>query len=104
MSIVVPGPGILSIAPPPLGSRSAAAGRAAPKPPFKTITRKIKEEGVKELELGLGPAEAKTLRTQRRLELTLEIIFTPTAGESISRTETVVLTRPCKPTKKRPFR
>ena len=104
VGIVVPGPGILGVAPAPLGSRSSVAGRAAaPKPPFRTITRKVKGEGVKELKLGLGPAEAKTLRTEHRLELTLEITFTPTGGESISRTETVVLTKPCKPTKKRPF-
>jgi len=106
VSIVVPGPGILGVAPAPvpLGSRSAVAGRAAgPKPPFRTITRKIKGEGVKELKLGLGPNESKTLRTERRLELTLEITFTPTGGESVSRTETVVLTKACKPTKKRPF-
>ena len=55
------------------------------------------------MDRGLGPAEAKTLRTERRLELTLEITFTPTEGASISRTETVVLTKPCKPTRKRPF-
>ena len=103
VGIVVPGPGILGIAPASVRARSAAAGRAAPKPPFKTITSKIKGEGVKELKLNLGPAERKTLRTQRRLELTLEITFTPTDGESVSRTETVVLTTRCKPTKKRPF-
>ena len=104
VGIVVPGPGILGVAPLAVRSQSSVAGRAAaPKPPFRTITRKIKGEGVKELKLGLGPAEAKTLRTERRLELTLEITFTPTEGASISRTETVVLTKPCKPTKKRPF-
>ena len=103
VGIVVPGPGILGIAPASVRARSAASASAAPKPPFKTITSKIKGEGVKELKLNLGPAERKTLRTQRRLELTLEITFTPTDGESVSRTETVVLTTRCKPTKKRPF-
>ena len=104
VGIVVPGPGILGVAPLAVRSQSSVAGRAAaPKPPFRAITRKIKGEGVTELKLGLGPAEAKTLRTQRRLELTLEITFTPTEGASISRTETVVLTKPCKPTRKRPF-
>lgn len=102
VSIVVPGPGILGVAPLAL-ARSAAAGLAAPKPPFKTITSKIKAEGVKALKLNLGPAERKTLRTERRLELTLDITFTPTGGESVSRTQTVVLTTRCKPTKKRPF-
>jgi hypothetical protein len=102
VSIVVPGPGILSVAPLPVGSRSSAAGRA-PKPPFKTITSKIKGEGVKELKLNLGPTERRTLRKELRLELTLDITFTPTEGESLSRTQTVVLTKPCKPTKKRPF-
>jgi len=106
VGIVVPGPGILGVAPAPvpLGSRPAVAGRAAaPKPPFRSITRKIKSEGVKDLKLGLGPAEARTLRTERRLELTLEITLTPTGGASVSRTQTVVLTKQCRPTKKRPF-
>ncbi len=103
VSIVVPGPGVLTIAPLAIRARSAAAGSAAPKPPFRSITRKIKSEGVKDLKLGLGPAEARTLRTERRLELTLEITFTPTGGESVSRTQTVVLTKQCRPTKKRPF-
>ena len=86
VGIVVPGPGILGVTPLAVRSQSSVAGRAAaPKPPFRAITRKIKGEGVKELKLGLGPAEAKTLRTQRRLELTLEITFTPTEGASISR-------------------
>lgn len=102
VGIVVPGPGILGVAPLAV-ARSAAAGSAAPKPPFKTISSKVKGEGVKELKLNLGPAEKKTLRTERRLELTLDITFTPTDGESVSRTETVVLTTRCKPTKKRPF-
>jgi len=103
VGIVVPGPGILGVAPLAV-ARTAAAGRAAPKPPFKTITgKKIKGEGVKELKLNLGPAERKTLKAERRLTLTLEITFTPTGGASFSRTETVVLTTRCKPTKKRPF-
>lgn len=103
VGIVVPGPGVLGVAPLAV-ARSAAAGSAAPKPPFKTITgKKVKGEGVTELKLNLGPTERKTLRTERRLELTLEITFTPTEGTSLSRTETVVLTKSCKPTKKRPF-
>ena len=57
------------------------AGRCRrPQASLRTITRKIKGEGVKELKLGLGPVEAKTLRTARRLELALEITFTPTEG------------------------
>ncbi|MFN8600398.1 MAG: Calx-beta domain-containing protein [Candidatus Binatia bacterium] len=60
VGIVVPGPGILGVAPAAGLARSSAAGRAAAtKPPFRTITRKIKGEGVKELKLGLGPAEAR---------------------------------------------
>ena len=102
VSIVVPGPGILTVAPLPVGSRSSAAERA-PKPPFRTITKKVKAEGVQELKLNLGPTEKRTLRKERRVEVTLDITFTPTEGESLSRTQTLVLTKPCKPTKKRPY-
>lgn len=103
VSIVVPGPGILGVAPLPARSRSSVAGRAAAKPPFRTITSKVKGEGVEEVKLNLGPTERRTLRRERRLELTLDITFTPTEGASFSRTQTVVLTTRCKPTKKRPF-
>ena len=102
VSIVVPGPGILGVAPLPVGSRSSAAERDL-KPPFRTITKKVKAEGVTELKLNLGPTERRTLRKELQVEVTLEITFTPTEGESLSRTQTVVLTKPCKPTKKRPF-
>jgi hypothetical protein len=104
VSIVVPGPGILGVASLAVGSRSSVAGRAAPKAPFRTITRRVIKGGrVKELKLNLGPTERRTLRKERLLELTLDITFTPTEGESLSRTQTVVLTTRCKPTKKRPF-
>jgi hypothetical protein len=74
-----------------------------PKPPFRTISREVAADGVEELVLRLGRNEKRMLKTERRLELTLDISFIPTEGANISRTQTVVLTTRCKPTRRRPF-
>ena len=92
MSIVVPGPGSLGVGP--LGGRPRthlAAERKA-KPAFTPITQEVAGDGVADLKLKLVGKAKRKLKKKHKLALKLDISFTPTEGESITRTQKVVLT------------
>jgi hypothetical protein len=90
--------------------RVGAAGRPSPfsaaplvakKPPFKPMSREVAGSGVEDFKLKLAGKAKRKLKQNHRLKLKVAIAFIPLGGgEAVSRTEKVVLTSPCKPTKK----
>ena len=95
LSVFASGPGTLVMSP---GSgaltASVLAAGAAPKPPFRSVKKKLKKEGAVALRIGLSPALAKQLRTTGEVTVAVDLTFTPADGGAVQvRSEDVTLVK-----------
>ncbi|MBY0277562.1 hypothetical protein K2Z84_19690 [Candidatus Binatia bacterium] len=93
LNVFAPGAGTLVVSP---GTgaltASALAAGAAPKPPFRTVKKKVKKEGPVAVRIGLSPALAKQLRTAGEVTVAVDLTFTPADGGAVQvRSEDVTL-------------
>ena len=100
LSVYAPAPGSIVIVPnAPLAKEMATVEQAsaAPKPPFRTVKKKVKAEGPVDIKLGLSPALAKQLRTTGTVTVSVAMTFTPAdGGAPQTRVEDVTLSKPPK--------
>lgn len=100
LSVYAPAPGSIVIVPGSGSVNGVAAVHqtsAAPKPPFRTVKKKVKLEGPATIRLGLSPDLAKQLRTTGEVTVSVTMTFTPADGGDVqTRTEDVTLTKPLK--------
>ncbi len=100
LNAFVPGPGTLVLSPGPGAlTASVLAAGTAPKPPFRTVKKKVRREGPVALRIGLSPELAKQLRTTGEVTVSVAMTFTPTDGGDVQTgTSDVTITRrPKKP-------
>jgi hypothetical protein len=98
LSITVPGPGQLVVAPSTAGARAAARGAEAAKKKKKPVLVKtakltVKAAGVVKVSIKPTKAGKKVLRKKGRIKQKMRITFTPTGGTASVHTKTITIKR-----------
>ena len=96
LSVTVPGPGTLQVAPAPAGARSAQArADAAKKKPalIKTVKVNVKAAGVVKVTLKPTAAGKKVLKKKGKITQKMRITFTPTGGSANAKTKSITIKR-----------
>ena len=99
ITITVPGPGVLQVAPTAGGSRAAfAKARAAKKkkPLIKTVKLNVAKAGKVKVTLKPTAAGKKVLKKKGKITQKMRITFTPTGGTPKSSTKTITIKRKVK--------
>lgn len=99
LSVTVPGPGVLQVAPTGAGARAAASGAEAAKKKkvlVKTVRVAVKAAGVVKVAIKPTPAGKKVLKKKGRFKQKVRITFTPTGGTPNSTTKTITIKRKVK--------
>jgi hypothetical protein len=91
LSVTVPGPGILQVAPSGAGARAVAAKK---KPALiKSVRVSVKKAGVVKVTLRPTKAGKKVLKKKKKITQKMRITFTPTGGTPNTKTKTITIKR-----------
>jgi hypothetical protein len=95
LSVTVPGPGTLQVAPAPAGARAAVARGAAKKkkPLVKSVKVNVKAAGVVKVTLKPTAAGKKVLKKKGKITQKMRITFTPTGGSANAKTKSITIKR-----------
>jgi hypothetical protein len=99
LSVTVPGPGVLSVAPTGTGARAAdrrADAAKKKKPLVKSVRVNVKVAGVVKVTLKPTAAGKKVLKKKGKLTQKMSITFTPTGGTPNTKKKTITIKRKVK--------